>query len=961
MASRSTSLTFDLYAKDKTASATFDRFGRNVSQTDSKMRRLGSSFASFGKTAAKGLAIGVAAGGVALAAFGKSAIDQAREAQKVAGQTEAVIKSTGGAAKVTAGQVADLADALSMKAGIDDEAIQSGENMLLTFRNIRNEAGKGNKIFDQATKASLDLSVAMGKDLTSSSLMVGKALNDPIAGMTALGRAGVQLTDQQKANITSMVAQGDTMGAQKVILRELNAEFKGSAAAQATAGEKAKVAWENFQEEVGNKLLPLLDKLAVFFVNTVIPALQKFSAWFSTEAIPVIKQFAADAAPIIKQAAAIIMAAIDKIVVFVKKNWPAIRDTIAAGMDLVLAVIRDTIAVITFIWKKWGEDIFAVVKILFQLVVDEVRAGLKIMRGVMDLFTGLLTGDWSKAWQGIKEIFGGIWDAIVGLLKAALHLVAELIRVAWDGVKDVTKRAWDGIKDVIKLAWKGISDLFRSFIAGVTDQFLGFIAFLLEGADKAFGWLPGIGGKLDAAVRDFARFREGVNAQIRGIDASKSIAIHIIPDAKFQQLIQSGAGHPAWTGNRAKGGPITQGPPGRDWGNYRLMRGEHVWTTSEVDKAGGHGTMVALREMAESGALKTLLGMATGGPVGGAQTGPVPNLANAPQALSAVGRMAAGVNNLLSQLVMLVKESSMLGVGAALKFARRQVGDPYSYGAVGPNAWDCSGFMSGITNVLRGKNPFSRVGTTADFPWRGFAPGPGVFMIGSTANAGGGIGHMAGTLGGVNVESAGGVGVRVGKGARGARDSMFTTLAHLTGLAKLGHSGGGDTGILDKFEKNIIRVESGGSVFANNPTSSAFGLGQLLEANRVTYARRLGYNAGVERGDTGTTNRDAQIAMMRGYIHDRYGTSRHAWDFWQGHHWYGKGLQGGVFTRPTVIGVGDRGPERVDVTPLHGGGRRGGGGPVRVTLEIAGHQIEGVLRGIVRDELEDEFAYQAGG
>jgi hypothetical protein len=239
MAARSTSLTFDLYAKDKTASATFDRFGRNIDQTDSKMRRLGGSFASFGKTAAKGLAIGIAAGGVALAAFGKSAIDQAREAQKVAGQTEAVIKSTGGAAKVTAGQVADLADALSMKAGIDDEAIQSGENMLLTFRNIRNEAGKGNKIFDQATKASLDLSVAMGKDLTSSSLMVGKALNDPIAGMTALGRAGVQLTDQQKANITSMVEQGDTMGAQKVILRELNAEFKGSAAAQATAGEKA--------------------------------------------------------------------------------------------------------------------------------------------------------------------------------------------------------------------------------------------------------------------------------------------------------------------------------------------------------------------------------------------------------------------------------------------------------------------------------------------------------------------------------------------------------------------------------------------------------------------------------------------------------------------------------------------------------------------------------------------------
>jgi hypothetical protein len=162
-----------------------------------------------------------------------------------------------------------------------------------------------------------------------------------------------------------------------------------------------------------------------------------------------------------------------------------------------------------------------------------------------------------------------------------------------------------------------------------------------------------------------------------------------------------------------------------------------------------------------------------------------------------------------------------------------------------------------------------------------------------------------------------------------------------------------------------LRVSGGMGFFyktlvcANNPTSSGLGRGQLLAANGVAYARRLGYNAGVERGDTGTTNRDAQIAMMRAYIHDRYGTSRKAWDFWQGHHWYGNGLTGGVFTRPTMIGVGDRGPERVDVTPLRRG--RGGGGPIRVTLEIGGHQIEGILRGLVREELEDEFAYQAGG
>ena len=85
------------------------------------------------------------------------------EAQKVAAQTNAVLKSTGGRPSVTAKQVEKLAESLMLKSGVDDEVIQSGENVLLTFTNIRNEAGKGNDIFDQATKATLDLSVALGQ------------------------------------------------------------------------------------------------------------------------------------------------------------------------------------------------------------------------------------------------------------------------------------------------------------------------------------------------------------------------------------------------------------------------------------------------------------------------------------------------------------------------------------------------------------------------------------------------------------------------------------------------------------------------------------------------------------------------------------------------------------------------------------------------------------------------------
>jgi hypothetical protein len=153
------------------------------------------------------------------------------EQQKVAAQTGAVLKSTGGVANVTAKQIESLSTALMKKSGVDDEAITSGQNLLLTFTKIRNETGKGNDIFDQATVATLDLSVAMGKDLNSSAILVGKALNDPVKGATALSRAGVQLTKGQKDQIEAFVESGRVLEAQKIILGELTTQFGGSAEA----------------------------------------------------------------------------------------------------------------------------------------------------------------------------------------------------------------------------------------------------------------------------------------------------------------------------------------------------------------------------------------------------------------------------------------------------------------------------------------------------------------------------------------------------------------------------------------------------------------------------------------------------------------------------------------------------------------------------------------------------------
>jgi hypothetical protein len=116
------------------------------------------------------------------------------------------------------------------------------------------------------------MSVALGQDMKSSAIQLGKALNDPIKGVTALQRVGVSFTASQKDQIKTLVESGRTLDAQKIILGELTKEFGGSAEAAATPLDKLKVHIGNLAEEAGSFLIPAVDKVVTFFDDHLLPA-----------------------------------------------------------------------------------------------------------------------------------------------------------------------------------------------------------------------------------------------------------------------------------------------------------------------------------------------------------------------------------------------------------------------------------------------------------------------------------------------------------------------------------------------------------------------------------------------------------------------------------------------------------------------------------------------------------------
>lgn len=152
-------------------------------------------------------------------------IKNTMEAERVDAQLEARLKSTAGAAGMTKQALDELATATARKTTFDDESVKSAEAMLLTFTKVHAD------VFPKAIEAITDMATAMGTDLESATLQLGKALNDPIQGISALQRVGVSFTADQKAVIKSLVETGQQAEAQRLILRELETEFGGAAVA----------------------------------------------------------------------------------------------------------------------------------------------------------------------------------------------------------------------------------------------------------------------------------------------------------------------------------------------------------------------------------------------------------------------------------------------------------------------------------------------------------------------------------------------------------------------------------------------------------------------------------------------------------------------------------------------------------------------------------------------------------
>lgn len=439
----------------------------DIKDFSSKMQNVSRTMKSVGKDMqkiGKNMSFAITA---PLAAIGTAGVLAWDKQAKAIAQVDQGLKTTGGTVGKTSKELQDMAAQLqSITTFGDEEILKDATAQLLTFTNITGEQ------FDRTQKAALDLATRLDGDLKSSSIQLGKALNDPVANLSALSRSGIQFSKSQKETINQLVKTNRLADAQTIILNELEKQYGGSAEAAAKAGLGP------FQQ-LSNTLGDITEQFGKIIIEALTPFIAKIKSLaesftsLSPETKKMIVIFASVAAAIgpvlfilgkvvafiptlitgfgVLKAAVMAMTgpfgliaiAIGAAIVLIIKNWDSIVSyftegegaqvffTLKAIVMTAFEAIKSAFAAVTgfikSLWTRFGSDILSVGDSIWSFFMAQVSTAINFVGeifegvltqiiGIVKIFKGIFSGNWSQVWEGIKDVFAGAVNGLLGIV-----------------------------------------------------------------------------------------------------------------------------------------------------------------------------------------------------------------------------------------------------------------------------------------------------------------------------------------------------------------------------------------------------------------------------------------------------------------------------------------------------------------------------------------------------------------
>lgn len=487
-----------------------------------------------------GIAIGagITAGAVALTAFSVASV-KAAESDKVADarirQIAESMSLFGDEAGAVTTRLTELATAQALATGVDDAVIKATQAKLLTFKDLAATADEVGGSFDRATTAAIDLAAAGFGDAESNAVQLGKALQDPIKGLTALARSGVTFTAVEKDQIKAMVEAGDTLGAQNAILKAIEAQVGGTAAATATTTDRMKVAFGELQEAAGGPLLAVFDALGPKLLSGIqglTPAIEQtfgglakllsgdltggadFAAGFGSIATSLAGALTTILPGLVSALATVIVSLAQAVPTIL----PVLIGAVVAGLSSIAAALPQIIPALMAGFLTALQGIIAAIPVILPALIEGFAAlilGLATM--LPDIIETLIPalGDGialiaTKLGEMAPILLPAVISIIVALVTAIVQQVPKLVvaagKLVWGLVKGIIAAVpvlIKGIGTLLAALWTALGDIGKTalewggnLVRGIWNGISNIKDWLLE---KVKGWV----GTVTNAVKAF--------------------------------------------------------------------------------------------------------------------------------------------------------------------------------------------------------------------------------------------------------------------------------------------------------------------------------------------------------------------------------------------------------------------------------------------------------------------------
>jgi hypothetical protein len=380
----------------------FDRLEKELKRLTTPMEKIGAVSRALAPAAVIGL--------TALTGMAVGAVRAAEEAQVADNRLRNIVDSMGlfgNQTETVTQRLFDFADATELSTAVDGDLIRSTQAKLLTFANLAKTADQVGGAMDRATLAAIDLAAAGFGEAEQNAVQLGKALQDPVKGITALARSGVTFTEQEKEKIATLVESGKMLEAQDMILSAIETQVGGTAAATATGSAKMTVAFNMMADEIGKVLLPLVETLVPIMVgffdmvgenSGVVAVLAGIFAGLAVAILAV--NFALNANPIVKVITLIAALAAGLVILIsylvnLYGGWDKLFKDIGGWLVDFVAGFKNAINAIGGFFSTMFNGITAIAKNALNAVITVIEGYInRVIGGVntlVDLINNVLT------------------------------------------------------------------------------------------------------------------------------------------------------------------------------------------------------------------------------------------------------------------------------------------------------------------------------------------------------------------------------------------------------------------------------------------------------------------------------------------------------------------------------------------------------------------------------------------